>query len=280
MHLASSAISKLDGGALPPQKTISFVIPALNEEGAVGITVGSIPRKELSMLGLATEVIVVDNDSEDGTAMEAQTAGARVVHEPRRGYGSAFLRGLSEASGDILVLCDADGTYPVEQATTLIQPILGGQADVVIGSRFKGGIVDGAMPWHHRYVGNPALTWLQNCLFGTNISDAHCGFRALSRDAFLALGLECIGMEFAAEMLAKAATIQLRIQEIPVVYRPRRVGRTKLRSFRDGWRHLKFLVAAFLQLRLLARRRTQEVLRPRSWARPPCGVEPSGSSRS
>ena len=230
---------------------VSFVIPALNEEGAVGATIDSVPCQKLIRLGLTSEILVVDNDSIDGTAAEAVRAGAIVLTEARRGYGSAFLKGLTEAKGNTLVLCDADGTYPIEDAEALIRPILEGRADFVIGSRTKGGIDDGAMPWHHRYIGNPALTWLQNRLFGTRISDAHCGLRAISKDAFLALGLECCGMEFAPEMLIKAAANRLRIEEIPVRYRPRFAGKPKLRSFRDGWRHLKFLIVSFVKLRVI-----------------------------
>ncbi|HLA81120.1 MAG TPA: glycosyltransferase family 2 protein [Thermoleophilia bacterium] len=231
--------------------SVSFVIPALNEEGAVGATIKSVPHQKLLRLGLTSEILVVDNDSMDGTAIEAARAGAVVLTEVRRGYGSAFLKGLAVARGDILVLCDADGTYPIEDAAALIRPIAEGRADLVIGSRTKGGIDDGAMPWHHRHIGNPVLTWLQNRLFGTRISDAHCGLRAISKDAFLALGLECCGMEFAPEMLIKAAANRLRIEEIPVRYRPRFAGKPKLRSFRDGWRHLKFLIVSFVKLRVI-----------------------------
>lgn len=231
--------------------TVTFVIPALNEERAVGTTIARVRSDELARLGFASEILVVDNDSEDNTAIEAQEAGARVVHEERRGYGSAFLRGLREAQGDILVLCDADGTYPIEYAHLLVRPIAEGRADLVIGSRFRGGIADGAMPWHHRYIGNPLLTFVQNRLFGTRLSDAHCGFRAISKNAFLALGLECTGMEFACEMLVKAAVNQLRVEEVPITYRRRAAGKPKLRSFRDGWRHLKFLFATFFRLRVV-----------------------------
>ena len=242
----------LDAGQVSIEATVSFVIPALNEEGAVGMTVASVPHEKLACLGLDSEILVVDNDSEDGTSMEAERAGARVIRERRRGYGSAFLKGLTEAQGDILVLCDADGTYPIEEAEALVRPIAEGHADLVIGSRFKGGINNGAMPWLHKYIGNPALTWLQNRLFGTRISDAHCGFRAISRNAFVPLGLERCGMEFAPEMLVKAAINHLRIEEVPVTYRPRRAGKAKLRSFRDGWRHLKFLIGSFARLRVLS----------------------------
>ncbi len=237
----------------PP--TVSFVIPALNEERAVGHTVTSIRIEDVAEMGLTAEIVVVDNNSVDDTAAEAKKAGARVVFEGRPGYGSAFLRGLAEARGEILVLCDADGTYPIEQARHFVEPIVEGRADLVIGSRYKGGIARGAMPWHHRYVGNPALTWLQNRLFGTSISDAHCGFRSISKTAFLSLGLECTGMEFAPEMLVKAAVKKLRIVEVPIVYRPRYAGNPKLRSFRDGWRHVKFLTISFLRLRILSRGR-------------------------
>lgn len=235
--------------------SVTIVIPALNEEETVGATVSSVPLHEMELLGFASEILVVDNGSEDGTASEAQAAGAVVLHEPMRGYGSAFMRGLTEATGEILVLCDADGTYPIEHAYELIRPIAEGRADLVIGSRFKGTISDGAMPWHHRYIGNPALTFLQNRLFGTGLSDAHCGLRAISKTAFISLGLKCSGMEFAPEMLVKAAVLDLRIEEVPVEYRPRGGGVPKLRSLRDGSRHLRFLLGAFWQLRIRLRLR-------------------------
>ena len=225
---------------------ISFVIPALNEEGVVGATVRSIPVEQLRAQGLDVEVIVVDNASTDDTAAEARQAGATVVREERRGYGNAYIAGLRAATGDIVVMSDADGTYPVEDTRSLIEPLLQGDADLVTGSRFNGKIEDGAMPWLHRYIGNPLLTLTQNLLFGTRLSETHCGFRAVSRAALERMSLRSPGMEFAHEMLVEAVKRKLRISEVPIVYRRRAGGRAKLSSFRDGWRHVSFLIGRFL----------------------------------
>lgn len=220
---------------------ISIVIPALNEEGIVGKTVKSVPLAKLKEKGLETEIVVVDNASTDNTAQEASDAGARVVREEKRGYGNAYLRGFNEAKGDIIVMGDADGTYPFDSTYEFLQPILKGEADMVMGSRLKGDIQKGAMPVLHRYVGNPFLTWLLNALFKAGISDAHCGMRAVRKEALDKLNLHSPGMEFASEMVIEAARENLKIAEVPITYYPRE-GDSKLSSFADGWRHLRFMM--------------------------------------
>ncbi|MGV8144308.1 MAG: glycosyltransferase family 2 protein [Methanothermobacter sp.] len=220
---------------------VSIIIPALNEEGIVGKTVKSVPLKKLKENGLETEIVVVDNASTDNTAQEATDAGARVVREEKRGYGNAYLRGFREAKGDIIVMGDADGTYPFETTYEFIQPLLKGDADMVMGSRLKGDIQKGAMPALHRYIGNPFLTWLLNVLFKTGISDAHCGMRAFKKDALGKLNLQSPGMEFASEMVIEASRANLKIAEVPITYYPRE-GESKLSSFADGWRHLRFMM--------------------------------------
>jgi glycosyltransferase involved in cell wall biosynthesis len=220
---------------------ISVVIPALNEEGIVGKTVKTVPRKELEDLGFETEVIVVNNASEDRTAEEAAEAGARVILEENRGYGNAYLRGLNAAEGDIIVMGDADGTYPLDEIPGFIQPILKDDAEFVMGSRLKGNIQKGAMPALHRYIGNPFLTWLLNVLFHTGISDAHCGMRAMTNQAFHKMDLHTGGMEFASEMVIEASRKKLKIAEVPITYYPRG-GESKLSSFEDGWRHIRFMM--------------------------------------
>ncbi|HOI71524.1 MAG TPA: glycosyltransferase family 2 protein [Methanobacterium sp.] len=220
---------------------ISIVIPALNEEGIVGKTVKSIPLTELKEKGMDVEVVVVDNASTDNTAKEATDAGARVVREDNRGYGNAYLRGFKESKGDIIVMGDADGTYPLNTTYEFVQPLLTGDYDMVMGSRLKGEIKKGAMPALHRYVGNPFLTWLLNALFKAGISDAHCGMRAIRREALDKLNLHSTGMEFASEMIIEAARENLKIAEIPITYYPR-IGDSKLSSFSDGWRHLRFMM--------------------------------------
>lgn len=220
---------------------ISIVIPALNEEGIVGKTVKSVPVEKLKENGLDVEIVVVNNASTDNTAQEASEAGARVVLGKKRGYGNAYLKGFSEAKGDIVVMGDADGTYPFEITYEFIQPILNGEADFVMGSRLKGDIKKGAMPALHRYVGNPFLTGMLNVLFKSGISDAHCGMRAIKKETLDKLELKSGGMEFASEMVIEAARKNVKIAEIPINYYPRE-GESKLSSFSDGWRHLRFMM--------------------------------------
>ncbi len=220
---------------------ISIVIPALNEEGIVGKTVKSVPVEKLKKNGLDVEIVVVDNASTDNTAQEAREAGARVVYGEKRGYGNAYLKGFSEAEGDIVIMGDADGTYPFETTYEFIQPILNGDADFVMGSRLKGEIKKGAMPALHKYIGNPFLTWVLNALFHAGISDAHCGMRAIKKDVLDDLHLKSGGMEFASEMVIEAARKNVKIAEIPITYYPRE-GESKLSSFSDGWRHLRFMM--------------------------------------
>jgi glycosyltransferase involved in cell wall biosynthesis len=158
---------------------ISVVIPALNEEGIVGKTIKSIPVNEIKNAGYDLEIIVVNNDSTDNTAQEAEEAGATVFLEKNRGYGNAYKRGFKEATGDIIIMGDADGTYPLEQSMDFINYIVEDGCDFVIGSRFNGTIEKGAMPALHQYIGNPMLTRMLNVLFHSHYSDTHCGMRAL-----------------------------------------------------------------------------------------------------
>ncbi|AEG17949.1 glycosyltransferase family 2 protein [Methanobacterium paludis] len=221
---------------------VSVVIPALNEEGIVGETVKSIPLNKLNDMGLTTEIIVVDNASTDKTAQEANDAGAKVVYEEHRGYGNAYLRGFKEATGDIIIMGDADGTYPLEMIPQFIECILNDNVDFVIGSRFDGEIQDGAMPALHRYIGNPMFTKMLNKLFHSNFSDTHCGMRAIKTEALQKLDLKSPGMEFAIEMVIEASVKNLKIKEVPIVYRQRGGGKAKLNSFKDGWRHSKYML--------------------------------------
>ena len=218
---------------------VSFVIPCLNEAASIATVVQKAFAK-LDELGVDGEVVVVDNASEDDSAALARAAGARVVTEPRRGYGSAYLAGLDAARGRYLVLSDADDTYDLGALDAFLERLRGG-ADLVMGSRMKGTIMKGAMPWSHRWIGNPILTGMLNVLFRSGVSDAHCGLRAIRRDAVPRLGLSSTGMEFASEMVIKASKRGLKIEEVPIVYRPR-IGESKLNSFRDAWRHVRFML--------------------------------------
>jgi len=218
---------------------ISVVIPCLNEEEAVGKVVDQ-ALEGIRRSGRTGEVIVVDNASTDRSAEVAAEHGAIVVREERPGYGSAYLAGLAHARGGYIVMGDADETYPMQELAPFVERLAAGD-DLVMGSRFEGTIHGEAMPWLNRHIGNPILTGLLNVLFGVKISDAHCGMRAVRRDALPVLDLHSTGMEFASEMVFKAFRRKLRISEIPIDYYPR-VGESKLNRFGDAWRHVKFML--------------------------------------
>jgi glycosyltransferase involved in cell wall biosynthesis len=182
---------------------------------------------------------VVDNGSTDGSLELAAEAGALVIHERRRGYGSAYLAGFGAARGEYVVMADADLTYDFGEIPRFVDRLEAG-ADLVMGDR-RDGIEPGAMPWHHRYIGNPVLTAILNLFFRTGVRDAHCGMRGFRRELLSRLDLRTVGMEFASEMVIRAAKEGLRIEELPIRYLPRG-GESKLESFRDGWRHLRFLL--------------------------------------
>jgi glycosyltransferase involved in cell wall biosynthesis len=217
---------------------VSVVIPCLNEEENIEACVAS-ALTAMQTAGISGEVVVADNDSEDRSAELAASAGARVVHEPRRGYGSAYLAGFAAARGEYIVMADADLTYDFGEIPHFVEKLDDG-AELVMGNRMKN-IHPGAMPWHHRYIGNPVLTGILNTFFSTGVSDAHCGMRALRRDVLPRLDLRTTGMEFASEMVIRASKEKLRIAEFPIEYHPRG-GESKLSSWRDGWRHLRFLL--------------------------------------
>jgi glycosyltransferase involved in cell wall biosynthesis len=217
---------------------VSVVVPCLNE----ATTIERCVRSALDVLEehrIPGEVIVVDNGSTDGSADLAQLAGARVVHEARRGYGSAYLAGFNAARGDRIVMADADLTYDFGEIPRFLEKLDQG-AEMVIGNRMSK-IHPGAMPWLHRYVGNPVLTGILNLFFRAGVDDAHCGMRAFRRDVLPRLDLHTTGMEFASEMVIRAAKEDLNIAQLPIEYHPRE-GESKLSTWRDGWRHLRFLL--------------------------------------
>jgi Glycosyl transferase family 2 len=225
--------------AATTEPEITVVIPCLNEEEAVGKVVDQ-ALEGIRRSGRTGEVVVVDNGSTDRSAEVAAAHGARVVTEPRRGYGSAYLTGLEAARGKYLVMGDADETYPLQELGPFVDRLEAGD-DLVMGSRFKGTIHGDAMPFLNRFVGNPILTGMLNLLFGVKVSDAHCGMRAIRRDAATALDLHSTGMEFASEMVFKAYRRGLTVSEIPIDYYPR-VGESKLNRFGDAWRHVRFML--------------------------------------
>ena len=218
--------------------TLSIVIPCLNEADTI-IECVTRARAVLDENRIEGEVIVVDNNSDDGSGELARSAGATVIEESRRGYGQAYMTGLAAARGDYILMADGDLTYDFDEAPKFLAELQDG-ADLVVGNRM-GDIEPGAMPWHHRYIGNPVLSGLLNALYDTGVSDAHCGMRALRRDALPALNLRATGMEFASEMVIRAAKENLAIRQFPITYH-RRGGESKLDSFSDGWRHLRFLL--------------------------------------
>jgi Glycosyl transferase family 2 len=217
---------------------VSVVIPCLNEAENIESCVTA-ALEALRGMGAPGEVVVADNGSEDDSVELAQRAGARVVIERRRGYGSAYLAGFAASTGRYIVMADADLTYDFSDIPRFVAALEEG-AEMVIGDRMDN-IQPGAMPWLHRYVGNPILTGLLNLFFRTGVKDAHCGMRALRRDVLPRLDLRTTGMEFASEMVIRASKEKLRITEFPIEYHPRG-GESKLSSFRDGWRHLRFLL--------------------------------------
>ena len=240
MSTTENTITAPPGPARPvtDRPLVSVVIPCLNEAENIEACVAQ-ARAALERNGISGEVLVADNDSDDGSPALAEAAGARVVHEPRRGYGSAYLAGFAAARGEFIVMGDADLTYDFDEIPRFVAELQDG-ADMVIGDRMEN-IHPGAMPWLHRYIGNPLLSGFLNLLFRTGISDAHCGMRALRTDTLAQLDLRTTGMEFAYEMVIRAAKEDLDIRQFPIEYHPRG-GESKLSSFRDGWRHLRFLL--------------------------------------
>jgi glycosyltransferase involved in cell wall biosynthesis len=229
-------------GAAGPD--VSIVMPCLNEALSLEVCIGA-AHEALAVMGerfgLSGEVIVADNGSTDGSQALALRLGARVVPVAERGYGSAIRGGFQAAQGRFLVMGDADGSYDFRESAAMVEKLMAG-ADVCMGSRFKGAVKPGAMPWKNRYIGNPVLTGILNLLFNAGVSDAHCGLRALTRASFERLGLTGAGMEFASEMVIKAALKGEVIAEVPATLSPDLRDRPPhLRPWRDGWRHLRYL---------------------------------------
>jgi glycosyltransferase involved in cell wall biosynthesis len=217
---------------------LSVVIPCLNEADTVGRCIDSAVGA-MRTAGIDGEVVVVDNGSTDGSREIAAMRGARVVFESTKGYGSALRRGCDEARGSYILMGDADESYDFSQLEPFVDGLRGG-ADLVMGTRIRGTIVPGAMPWKNRYIGNPLSTGLLNRLFHAEVSDIHCGMRAFTKNAYQSLDLRTTGMEFASEMVIRAAMSGMTITEVPITFRPD--GRDRpphLRPWRDGWRHLK-----------------------------------------
>ncbi len=229
---------------------VSVVLPCLDEADSVGPCVVA-ALAAMREAGLRGEVVVADNGSTDASASIAAASGARVVPAPIRGYGAAIAAGIAAAQGTVVVMADADLTYPLEKIAELVGPVLAGDADLVLGSRLDAA-TRSSMPFLHRFVGTPALTYLVRRASGSGLrlTDSQSGFRAFRRDAMISLGLQGTGMEFASEMIIRANGAGWRIDEIPTGYRER-VGESKLNTFGDGWRHLRLILSLAPHLLLI-----------------------------
>jgi glycosyltransferase involved in cell wall biosynthesis len=220
---------------------LTILMPCLNEAETITTCV----KKGVDFLasrGIEGEVVVADNGSDDGSIELAEAAGARVVPAPERGYGSALLAGINASTSRFIIMGDADDSYDFSSLDGFVERLRAGD-ELVMGNRFAGTIEPGAMPKLHRYLGNPVLSGIGRLFFKAPVGDFHCGLRGFSRDAIVALDLRTTGMEFASEVVVKSVLHGLRISEIPITLHPD--GRTRaphLRSWRDGWRHLRFLL--------------------------------------
>ena len=225
----------------PAAVELTVLMPCLDEARTVGTCV----RKAIEACraaGVDAEVLVADNGSQDGSPELARAAGARVIQVAEKGYGAALQAGIEAARGRFIVMGDADDSYEFEDVPRFLARLRAGD-ELVMGSRFRGIIHPGAMPFLHRFLGNPVLTWILNLFFGAGITDAHCGMRGFSRAAVRSLCLRSAGMEFASEMVIRAAQQNLRIGEVPTSLKPDGRGRRPhLRTWRDGWRHLRFML--------------------------------------
>jgi glycosyltransferase involved in cell wall biosynthesis len=220
---------------------LSIVMPCLNEAETLAICIDK-AKYFLHANKIDGEILIADNGSRDGSQEIAINAGAKVVHVPSKGYGSALLGGIEAAQGEYIIMGDADDSYDFSNLQDFTSALDKGY-DLVMGNRFKGGIMDGAMPLLHRYIGNPVLSGIARLFFKSDIGDFHCGLRGFRKDSILSLNLQTTGMEFASEMIVKATLKKLRIMEVPTILHPDgRTRRPHLRTWPDGWRHLKFLL--------------------------------------
>jgi glycosyltransferase involved in cell wall biosynthesis len=238
---AREEIAQAAGAAEPESLELSVVMPCLNESETLATCIQK-ARGSLIQHGIAGEIIVADNGSSDGSQAIATRMGARVVPVEARGYGAALMGGIRAARGRFVIMADADDSYDFTNLMPFVAKLREGY-QLVMGNRFKGGILPGAMPPLHRYLGNPVLTGLGRLFFRAPCGDFHCGMRGFQRDAALAMDLQSTGMEFASEMVVKATLLGMRISEVPTTLAPDgRSRRPHLRTWRDGWRHLRFLM--------------------------------------
>ena len=219
---------------------LTILMPCLNEAETVGICIQK-AKEFLECEHIEGEVLIADNGSTDDSRIIAEANGARVISVPERGYGAALQGGTEAALGRYIIMGDADDSYDFLHLMPFVEKLREGY-ELVMGNRFLGGIEKGAMPYLHRYLGNPVLSAIGRLLYKSKIGDFHCGLRGYDREAIRRLGLKCRGMEYASEMVVMATINGLKITEVPTTLKPDgRAGRPHLRTFRDGWRHLKFL---------------------------------------
>jgi glycosyltransferase involved in cell wall biosynthesis len=239
--LTPDPVTRWTGSGPAPELELTILMPCLNEAETLAICI----RKAKSFLeasGIAGEVLIADNGSTDGSIAIAENLGARVEPVPTRGYGAALAGGIAAARGRYVIMGDADDSYDFASLMPFVEALRAG-SDLVVGNRFRGGIEQGAMPFLHYWLGNPILSFLGRLFFSIPVGDFHCGLRGFRRDAVRDLGLRTTGMEFASEMIVRAGLDRLRISEVPTTLKPD--GRSRpphLKTWRDGWRHLKFLL--------------------------------------
>ena len=221
---------------------VSVVLPCLNEAETIANCITK-AQNSLARLKLSGEVLVVDNGSTDYSKKIARNLNAKVIEIKQKGYGSALLAGFQKAQGKYIIMADADDSYSLDNLDLFIRDLRNG-SDLVMGNRFAGTIHKGAMPWLHKYIGNPLLSFIGRLFFKSKIRDFHCGMRGLNRERVLALNLQTLGMEFASELVVKSILAKYKITEVPTDLKPD--GRSRaphLKTWRDGWRHLRFLLS-------------------------------------
>jgi glycosyltransferase involved in cell wall biosynthesis len=227
--------------ATEKQVELSIVLPCLNEERTVGICVVK-AKTFLQKNNITGEIIVADNGSTDHYVYIASGHGARVIHVEKKGYGNALRGGFQAAHGKYIIMADADDSYELDNLNPFVEKLRIGH-DLVMGNRFRGGILKGAMPWHHKYIGNPILSFIGKLFFKTPVGDFHCGLRGFTKQAIEKMNLQTTGMELASEIVIKSSILGMKVCEVPTVLSPDgRERRPHLRSFPDGWRHLRFLL--------------------------------------
>lgn len=239
----------------------SVVMPCLNEERTLAVCIGK-AKSFFEDADISYEIVIADNGSTDSSAHIAKKLSAKVVPVSVKGYGSALRNGIKASSGKYVIMGDADDSYDFSHLEEFVKYLRQGYG-LVMGNRFRGGVWPGAMPWLHQYFGNPVLSFIGKVLFWTKVGDFHCGLRGFSHETFDTLDLKCDGMEFASEMVAKAAITKVKTIQVPVILYPDGRGRRPhLRTWSDGWAHLKLMIRLFVtrkQIKTLLKNNCQQI---------------------